>query len=78
MNSGTDRLRGRVALITGAAGGLGGALVRSLWQRGATVVACDVDTGSLGHLEGEEVRPWQVDLADPEDIQRVLRARLSF
>ncbi len=53
---------------------MGGALVRSLSQRGAAVVACDVDTGGLGRLKSSRVHPWRMDLADPEDIQRSLRS----
>lgn len=36
-----DALRGRVALVTGAAGGLGGAIARRLAGMGATVVSVD-------------------------------------
>jgi NAD(P)-dependent dehydrogenase (short-subunit alcohol dehydrogenase family) len=38
-----SRLAGKVALVTGAAGGLGGATARALAAAGATVVAADVD-----------------------------------
>ena len=74
MSSRTDQLQGRLALVTGAAGGLGGALVRSLSQRGAVVVACDVDVRSLARLESGRVHPWRMDLSDHEDIQRSLQA----
>lgn len=37
-----DALKGRVAVVTGAGGGLGGAIVRRLAQMGATVVATDL------------------------------------
>ncbi len=74
MSLRTDQLQGRLALVTGAAGGLGSALVRSLSQRGATVVACDVDPGSLSRLESGRVHPWRMDLSDPEDIQCSLQA----
>lgn len=64
------RLEGRVALVTGAAGGLGGALCRALASRGATVVACDVNEDGLQRVAGENVHPLRMDLADTEDIQR--------
>jgi NAD(P)-dependent dehydrogenase (short-subunit alcohol dehydrogenase family) len=38
-----SRLEGKVALVTGAAGGLGGATARALAAEGATLVAADVD-----------------------------------
>jgi NAD(P)-dependent dehydrogenase (short-subunit alcohol dehydrogenase family) len=38
-----SRLAGKIALVTGAAGGLGCATVRALAAEGATVVAADVD-----------------------------------
>lgn len=37
-----DALKGRVAVVTGAGGGLGGAIVQRLAQMGATVVATDL------------------------------------
>lgn len=44
---------GRTVLITGAAGGLGRALCRSFQQRGADVLAVDVDTDALADLAAE-------------------------
>src|ERR687894_574100 len=38
-----DELAGRVAFVTGGAGGIGSALARSLASRGACVVVCDLD-----------------------------------
>jgi len=45
---------GKVIVVTGAAGGIGGALVRALLQRGArTVVAADIDGGGVERLSEE-------------------------
>jgi NAD(P)-dependent dehydrogenase (short-subunit alcohol dehydrogenase family) len=69
----SDRLNGRIALVTGAAGGLGGALCHALARRGVNVVACDVDLPGLQRLADESrggIVGWRMDLADPEDIQR--------
>jgi NAD(P)-dependent dehydrogenase (short-subunit alcohol dehydrogenase family) len=43
-------LRGRVVAITGAAGGLGRALVAAFAARGARVAALDLDEAGLAHL----------------------------
>lgn len=47
---------GKRALITGAAGGIGGAIVRMLRDRGAVVAVADRDTGRIAadaHLPGD-------------------------
>lgn len=54
------RFQGRTALVTGAAGGIGAAVVRMLRAEGALVAVADRDCGGLeadAHLAG--------DLADP-------------
>ena len=43
---GTDRLAGRVAVVTGGAGGLGAAFAAAMRDSGATVVTCDIDDGA--------------------------------
>jgi rhamnulose-1-phosphate aldolase/alcohol dehydrogenase len=44
-------LAGRVALITGGAGGIGLATARRLIEEGACVVLCDIDRQALKHAE---------------------------
>jgi NAD(P)-dependent dehydrogenase (short-subunit alcohol dehydrogenase family) len=39
----TDRLRGKVAIVTGAAGGIGAATARRMVEEGASVVLADID-----------------------------------
>ena len=60
---------GKVIVVTGAAGGIGGALVRGLLQRGArTVVAADIDGGGVERLSGElgaaRVLPRLLDVSE--------------
>jgi NAD(P)-dependent dehydrogenase (short-subunit alcohol dehydrogenase family) len=45
-------LNGKVAIITGAAGGFGQVLVRAFLEAGARVAALDVDEGRLRELSG--------------------------
>jgi rhamnulose-1-phosphate aldolase/alcohol dehydrogenase len=46
-------LAGRIALITGGAGGIGLASARRLLDEGACVVLCDIDREALGKAEAE-------------------------
>lgn len=46
-------LAGRSILVTGAAGGIGGAIVRRLSAEGARVVASDRDPGALARITAE-------------------------
>ena len=48
-----DTLRDKVAVITGAASGIGRAIARSLADRGAQVVAVDIDRDGVEALAGE-------------------------
>ncbi|MGI5192533.1 SDR family NAD(P)-dependent oxidoreductase [Streptomyces sp. CA-288835] len=48
-----DRLSGKVALVTGATGGIGEAIARRLAAEGATVVVTDLDADKCEKLAGE-------------------------
>jgi len=63
---GTGRLAGRVALITGAASGLGAACARRFADEGAVVVGCDLAEG------GPAEHRYHLDVADEAAVSTVL------
>jgi NAD(P)-dependent dehydrogenase (short-subunit alcohol dehydrogenase family) len=63
-------LAGRTALVTGAAGGLGGHLVRALREKGAEVVVSGRNEEALRSLSDRVV---VADLAVRDDVQRLVR-----
>lgn len=73
-------LSGRVAIVTGGAGGIGKATCVQMLEEGACVVACDVDTGSLGQVVGElqerfgrdQVRGLPVDVTDEAAVVKLV------
>ncbi|MBN6731274.1 SDR family oxidoreductase [Burkholderia multivorans] len=65
----------KVALVTGAASGIGAACVRRLAQSGATVIGVDIDDAAgealFAELNGAH-RYWHLNVAEPGDWRRVL------
>jgi NAD(P)-dependent dehydrogenase (short-subunit alcohol dehydrogenase family) len=71
--SGSGRLQGKVCVITGVAGGIGGATAAVFAREGARVVGVDKAEHSIGEL------PLQADVADEDAIRSVYtRAREEF
>ncbi|MCE0916281.1 SDR family oxidoreductase [Pseudomonas sp. NMI760_13] len=77
MNARYD-FKGRTVLVTGAAGGIGQAIVEGFARDGARVLALDLDPQALQRLVedqvalGHEVRGEVLDLADPGAIRASL------
>jgi NAD(P)-dependent dehydrogenase (short-subunit alcohol dehydrogenase family) len=68
-----DSQTGQVALITGAAKGLGAAFATRLATAGFEIVACDIDP-SVDRLDGLTLR---ADVSEPDDVRRVVDAAME-
>lgn len=81
-----EGLKGKCALVTGAAGAIGAAVTRALQRAGVNVAMVDVsDKGlaameaELGALPGGRVLPLTVDISDGAAIERaVARTKEEF
>jgi NAD(P)-dependent dehydrogenase (short-subunit alcohol dehydrogenase family) len=77
---GLDRLRGKAAVVTGAAKGIGRATAELFAREGARLVINDVDEAGLNDLReqleglGAEVEAVVADVAVVEDAQRIIGA----
>src|SRR5919201_1704708 len=70
------RLKGRVAIVTGAGSGIGKALATRLAQDGAAVVIADVRNYDVAAAEiarttGARTLGLQVDVANERDVERM-------
>jgi 1-deoxy-11beta-hydroxypentalenate dehydrogenase len=71
------RLDWRAAVVTGAAGGIGAAIVRSLADAGADVVVSDIDATSTTRIaaaladSGRQVLALTADVADPDSVDHL-------
>lgn len=63
-------LEGRIALVTGAAGGVGTAVVQLLREEGARVVASDLPSPALTAMaDGDRVRAEPLDVSDAAAVE---------
>lgn len=58
----------KIAVVTGAGGGLGQAIVRALAEQGATVIGFDRDKEALAQVEAPGFTAEVCDLTEPEQI----------
>ncbi len=70
-------LAGKTALVTGASGGIGGAIARALHAQGAVVCLSGTRHSALESLAaelGERAHPCPADLREPDAAERLLAA----
>src|SRR5262245_42001259 len=68
-------VRGRVAIVTGSARGIGRASAEALLRAGATVCGCDIEPKSDLRLRRYHHR--QVDVSVPEELEALLAETLE-
>lgn len=73
----------KTAIVTGAAGGIGGALAQCLGERGWRLTLVDLDDDRLQELEaelrsaGHPVQAVRADLSQEEEVDRVVDSALA-
>jgi len=68
-------LKGKMVLITGAAGGIGGAFAEAMIESGAYVACCDINQEGLESLKkalGERAHTFYLDMAKIESFEEVV------
>jgi rhamnulose-1-phosphate aldolase/alcohol dehydrogenase len=71
-----DELAGRIAFVTGGAGGIGSAVARSLASKGACVVVCDLDEKGAKEVADDLPEPGisaRADVTNEEEVDRAYR-----
>jgi 2-hydroxycyclohexanecarboxyl-CoA dehydrogenase len=69
-------LEGRVAVVTGGAGGIGSRIVQDLAALGARVAVCDLNEAGAKQVAGEHANAaaFAVDLSDVDSIEAMAQA----
>lgn len=74
-----DRVAGKVAIVTGAASGIGLATAKALHAEGAAVVMADINGAEedLAHEIGDEALGVHADVTSDEDMRRLVEVTVE-
>jgi NAD(P)-dependent dehydrogenase (short-subunit alcohol dehydrogenase family) len=73
-----DRLVGKVAIVTGGGGGIGGATARALAREGASVLVVDINDGAADSVAeairdaGAVAASFHADLSEEQEVEAVI------
>jgi NAD(P)-dependent dehydrogenase (short-subunit alcohol dehydrogenase family) len=73
-----DRLNGKVAIVTGGGGGIGGATARALAREGASVLVVDINEEAAAAVAGGirdaggVAESFRADLSEEQDVEAVM------
>jgi 3-oxoacyl-[acyl-carrier protein] reductase len=77
----THDFNGQLAVVTGGAQGIGGAVTERLVRSGARVAIWDIDEQAMAKAEaahGDPVKAFRVDISDPGSVTSAMQATNSW
>jgi NAD(P)-dependent dehydrogenase (short-subunit alcohol dehydrogenase family) len=75
--SGAKPMQGRIALVTGAASGIGKACVERLVAEGAVVAALDINPSITTSFNKAEILGLQCDVTDDEQLKQAIKKTVT-